>query len=118
MDTKRLREILLRMFQGIKIDYKANEDRFTGIVTLPDDKIDQAIKEIQELCEPMNQEDIEKILGGIAIPIDTNPMYVEETNNPAVIKLKSTYATIIAKALVGKLSTPRLMEECPEKENE
>lgn len=58
------------------------------------DQAEEAIKNIW-----LTEEEIENILGEIEIPIDTNPMYVEETSNPAIIKLKSKYASIIAHAL-------------------
>ena len=48
------------------------------------------------LIEKVDEEKIEKVLGKIEIPIDTNPMEVKETSNPAVIILKNKYAVIIS----------------------
>ncbi len=60
-------------------------------------KLIQAEQKIKELM--LGEDEIEKILSKIEIPIYTDPMYVEETSNPAVIKLKSKYASIIVQAI-------------------
>jgi hypothetical protein len=62
-----------------------------------EEAISLARQKIEELM--LNKEEIEQVLGEIEIPIDTDPMYVEETNNPAVIKLKSKYASIISQSI-------------------
>ena len=70
----------------------------------PED-IDQAEAQLSKLMgRKVTVGEIEKILEKIEIPIDTNPMYVEETDNPAIIKLKNTYGTIIAKAIAAKIN--------------
>jgi len=44
-----IKEILLKMFQGVKVEYDKKQDRFTGIATLPDSVLNRAIEEFVEI---------------------------------------------------------------------
>jgi len=58
-DDKVLREILLNFFQGAKVDYDSTKDKFTGVFTIDDDTITQAIKQIKESVR-LDKEEIYK----------------------------------------------------------
>jgi len=54
--SKTAREILLKTFQKIEIDYDKERDRFTGVVTLPDGVLNQALSEIDALVPKKKEE--------------------------------------------------------------
>jgi hypothetical protein len=87
MDTKRLREIELA---GILEE-----------VYLRNKRPDQAIKEIQELCEPMSEGELDLILRA----------YIKWNNKSNVYEIPIIDYGSLSEALLGKLSTPRLTEE-------
>lgn len=69
--------------------------------------IDQAIKEIQELCEPMSREDIEKI---VATKLRTTPIAGDFDRTRCIYANEAVIQSLIDE-LVGKLSTPRLTDK-------
>jgi len=133
MDTKRLREILEKLEfdptevscsrcsgSGWVMDKKGEqvecEDCFaTGKITeLKVKDIDQAIKEIQELYEPMSEEEIEVIVLRCLEDLEKKALCGSNKDKNIVYKnfymLRALLLEDIPHALVGKLSTPRLMD--------
>ncbi len=45
------REVLIKMFQVVKIDYIQKEDRFTGLINLPNKAIAQALADLKTIEE-------------------------------------------------------------------
>lgn len=96
-------DILLDLAQLVIECSEVMPDKVQVSVHEPQDAFDEGYnKAIDDMTLALTKKMVgleEDCLGNIEIPIDTNPMYVEETNNPAVIKLKSKYANIIANAI-------------------
>ncbi len=53
---EKVQDILFTMFQKIVIDYNKNQDRFTGIISLPNKTINQATQTLLALIKPMSME--------------------------------------------------------------
>jgi hypothetical protein len=107
MDTKRLRSILEKCFSG---NFAGGD--FGNIPITPDkSKVDQAIKEIQELCgvEPMSEEGLQSKLDNLI----SEYMYKNNHSYNGSVQMLSIY---LAKALSShppKGEVCPLIEECP-----
>ena len=98
MDTKKLREIL----ENLLLIFKHRE--YTNIIK-SDEVIDQAIKEIQELCRLITYDDIFCRLRNIYL----DKIYTDKPHG-----LSDKDIGLLARGVEALLpDEPRLMEECP-----